>query len=218
LSDPDPDTDATSPHRAAVLLARAGWSALQDRILMDLCHDLNGRIATLYALWQLTEMGETPPTDLASELARLEGVAGRLSQLLGAVDEARPVPLEPQQLVERALRCLEGASHASHGSLDLVLEGALPAVLVNEGRCMRTILLFVDRAVALRGDVTFTIRGVPDGVELAFDVDGGVGPDDGADLALLDAVLRLDGGAVSVEPARCALTLPSLERARAEGR
>jgi hypothetical protein len=214
----DPDTGAMSPHPAAVLLANAGWSALQDRILMDLCHDLNGRIAALYALWQLTEMGETPPTDLASELARLEGVAGRLAQLLGAVDEAPPAPLEPRQLVERALKCLEGASHASHGSLDLAVEGTLPAVCVNEGRCLRTILLFVDRAVAMAGDVAFTIRGDPDGVELAFDVDGGVGPDDGANLALVDAVVRLDGGAVSVEPARCALRLPSLTRARAEGR
>jgi hypothetical protein len=214
----DPETDAMSPHPAAVLLANAGWSALQDRVLMDLCHDLNGRIAALHALWQLTEMGETPPTDLASELARLEGVAGRLSQLLGAVDEAPPVPLEPRQLVERALKCLEGASHASQGSLDLAVEGPLPAVLVNEGRCLRTILLFVDRAVAMAGDVSFTIRGDPDGIELAFDVEGGAGPDDGADLALLDAVLRLDGGAVSVEPARCALRLPSLARARADGR
>jgi hypothetical protein len=213
----DPDTDATSPHPAAVLLANAGWSALQDRILMDLCHDLNGRIAALHALWQLTQMGETPPTDLASELARLEGVAGRLSQLLGSVDEAPPVPLEPQQLVERALACLHGASHV-HGGLDLAVEGALPAVLVNEGRFLRAILLFVDRAVAMRGDVVFTIRGDSDGVELAFDVEGGVGPGKGADLASLDAVLRLDGGAVSVEPARCALRLPSLTRARAEGR
>lgn len=212
-----PDADAMSPHPAAGLLANAGWSALQDRILMDLCHDLNGRIAALHALRQLTEMGETAPTDLASELARLEGVAGRLSQLLGAVDGAPPVPLEPRQLVERALACLRGASHA-HGGIDLAVEGALPAVLVNEGRCLRTILLFADRAAAMRGDVVFTIRGDPEGVELAFDVDGGVGPDDAADLALLDAVLRLDGGAVSVEPARCALRLPSLTRARAEGR
>jgi hypothetical protein len=91
-------------------------------------------------------------------------------------------------------------------------------VLVNEGRFLRAILLFVDRAVAMRGDVVFTIRGDSDGVELAFDVEGGVGPGKGADLASLDAVLRLDGGAVSVEPARCALRLPSLTRARAEGR
>jgi hypothetical protein len=213
----DPDTDAMSRHPAAGLLANAGWSALQDRILMDLCHDLNGRIAALHALWQLTEMGETPPTDLGSELARLERVAGRLSHLLGAVDEAPPVPLEPRQLFERALACLRGASHA-HDAIDLAVEGALPAVLLNEGRCLRAILLFVDRAVAMRGDVVFTIRGDPDGVEMAFDVEGGVGPDDAADLALLDAVLRLDGGAVSVEPARCALRLPSLTRARTRGR
>lgn len=181
---------------------------------MGLCHDVNGRVASLGAVIQLVELGESIPDSFPAELDRLEDVARRMTLLVGHL-EAPPAALPIGDLVDRAVELQRNLKDLGGGTVRVDRASGLPPVLVNEGRCFRALALFVDLAGRWGAD-GITLGGDADGVDVTFEVD----PErlDHDALASLDRVVALDGGTVAGDGGRCAFELPSLSRARAEGR
>ena len=210
------DPEIASP-TASEALARAGWEALQERLIAGFCHDVNGRLAALHGLVFLVETGEPIPPGFDKEVERLEGVVHRMVELTGNI-EAAPAPMGLVALLDRALHLHGGVKDLDGGSIEPRVEGDLPAVLVNERFSVRLLLLFVDAAWrAMDGPSrTLVLSGTKDSVEIAFHADGSRVPA-GLFEALADAA-AIEGGRVYVEDERHALELPSLSRSRAQGR
>ena len=208
------DRSDPSAHRVAALLADAGWADLLNRILMGLCHDVNGRVASLEAARQLAEMGASGPDNLGYEVERLTGVAARMEALVGDVEgPAAAFPLSA--LLATAVELHAHLKDVGGAPLAVAEEPDLPPVLVNEARGVRLLLLFVDLA-SRAGVESLELGGDADGAELSF-----AAPEADAErerAAALDRVAACDGGRVSWKADRCSLELPSLARARAEGR
>ena len=205
-------------HPAAVLLAEAGWPAFQDRLILGLCHDLNGRVASLQAVTHLVEMGEPLPATLGIEAERLKEVANRLALLHGDL-EAPPTPFALDQLLRLAVDTYARLKDVDGSTVDVGVNEGAPPVLVNEGRFMRTLLLFVDwaRCSTSGSALTLEVTGDADGVEVGFDAPEEQ-PDARRPLSALDRVASIEGGRVSLDAGRGILALPSLSRSRAEGR
>lgn len=181
---------------------------------MGLCHDVNGRVASLGAVIQLVELGEPIPPSFSEELDRLEDVARRMTLLVGHV-EAAPTPFDIGILLERAVDLQRHLKDLSQRRIGLNAEPGLPAVLVNEGRCFRTLALFVDLAVRLGAD-TIALGGTAEGVQISFEIDADAL--DRQTIAALDRLAAADGGNVAHDGRRCSLRLTSLSRARSAGR
>lgn len=204
-------------HRTAALLAEAGWHALLDRILLRVGHDLNGRLAAMEALQQLVELGDVPTDSLRREAERLEALSRLVARLpadLGAERSAFSLG----GLLERALEVMASLDRTEEGVAALRLDEEAPPVLVNEGRCFRGLLLYVDwvHRSGVEGSLVFEVRGDPDTVEVRC----ALGSDDvdSEPLERLSRVFALDGGSVGLDEVLGArLSLPSLARARAGG-
>lgn len=162
----------------------------------------------------LVEMGEPIPDNFPSEVVRLEQVGRRLARLSGDAT-GEPTPQALHSLVTGAVQLVNRLKDVDPPIVEPVAPVDLPAVLVNEPRGLRALLLFVDLANRCAdGGVDLRLEGDVDGVALSFPGD----PGRSGDTAALSAVLALDGGAVRWTGGRCRLSLPSLKRARAEGR
>ncbi len=199
----------------AVLLAEAGWSSLQDLVVFQLCHDLNGRLASLRAASELARMGEPVPGAVEREVDRLEHLVGLLAILVGELD-APPVPMSFDGLLRQALE-LYGllAPDADSGLIEREEGAASPSVLVSERRALRSLLLFVHHAGGAPTAAAPALRVATDpaGVSVSFAPPSG--EMEPALLRALDGLLRLDGGSVRLEAGRCSLRLPSLVASRA---
>jgi len=210
IASPDEDPD--------VLLARAGWSPLLDRILRGVCHDLNSRASSLVAVTQLVELGEPLPDAYREEAPKLHHLSDSL-QRLSASTRARVEGALPRELIGEALAMHARARERAYEEAPPVVEDeGVPAVLVCPGRVQRGLALLIDRCsihwdrredpVRLRGnerEATILIPGVEPVAR-------------GAWTDPLEAVFAMDGGRLRLGERGAALTFPSLEAARASGR
>lgn len=199
-------------HPAAAALARAGWLALEHRLYLGLGHDVNGRLGSLHAVAHLLDSGEPLPTSFAHEVERLEGVARRLTLLAGDPD-APAIPLALDDLLGRALEL-----HARLVDRDVQgdVPPGLPSLLVGEARMLRLLLLALDAASAEASAdaLAFEVTGDREGASLSFPAPRL----DESRRAALDTAAGIDGGSVTKQDGALVLRLPSLSRARTEGR
>ncbi len=201
-----------TPHGSASRLAAAGWGPFQDRLVLGLCHDVNGRVTSLQAVTQLVDMGEPLPETFGIEVERLEELAERMSVLYGNV-EAPPIPFSLPELLERAAKLYGQLKSGSPETVRLAIQEGTPPVLINEGRCLRYLLLFLDEACTTgeSPEVTLEVVGDREGVQLWFKAGPGT---EAPGLDALDELVQLDSGEVIFEAGRWVLRLPSLSRAR----
>lgn len=173
-------------------------------------------MTSLYAVTQLVDMGEPLPGSFDKEVERLADVARRVALLQGDM-EASPTPISLSDVLERANGLHGGLKDLTQSEVNVDLDDAGHAVLVNEARALRLVLLFYDLASRYgdAGSVTLQVAGDERGAEVSFIV-----PPDAPMSALkpLDRVAGLEGGRVDFEAGRCTLHLPSLALARERGR
>ena len=184
---------------------------------MRVCHDLNGRAAALGALQQLIDMGDTPPSALEHETERLAVLARRVAMLPADPTQERSA-LSLGRLVERALEVLGMVHDADVRGGVVRIDEETPPVLVQEGACMRGLLLYVDWALrtVASSPAVFEVTGTPDAVVLRCRV--GVEAVDAEPLDRLCQLFALDGGEAGMEhDGYASLRLPSLASARARG-
>jgi hypothetical protein len=210
-----PDEDNAHLHPAAAALARAGWLALEHRLYLGFCHDVNGRVGSLQALEYLLDAGEPLPSSFGHEVARLEGVARRLTLLTGDPD-APAAPHTLLDLLGRALELHAGLKDLDDRPVEAEVPPGLSPVLVGEARTVRLLLLALDAAYRASGGgaLALSVTGDRDGVRVALPAPAG---DEGVPGALHSAA-SIDGGTLTAEGGKWVLRLPSLARARAEGR
>lgn len=213
---PDLEHAVSRGHPAAAALADAGWSDLQDRLILGFCHDLNGRVTSLYAVSQLVDLGEPLPDSFDTEVVRLEEVARRVAFLHGDLESA-PGPFSLPDLLDRAVGLHGGLKDLTASEVRLNVADGGPALLVNEGRCLRLLLLFFEAAVRYADERSAALDVISNGngVEISFPVPEG---EPVSDLDPLDRVASLDSGRVVVTEGRCRLRLLTLSAARALGR
>ena len=169
-------------------------------------------MTSLYAVTQLVDMGEPLPGSFDKEVERLADVARRVALLQGDM-EAPPTPISLSDVLERANGLHGGLKDLTQSEVHVDLDDAGHAVLVNEARALRLVLLFYDLASRYgdAGSVTLRVVGDERGIEVSFIVPMSA-------LKPLDRVAGLEGGRVDFETGRCSLHLPSLALAREKGR
>jgi hypothetical protein len=208
-------TDGKPPTTAGALLESAGWSALLDRIIRGVCHDLNSRVSSLMAVTQLMQLGEPVPEAFRDETAKLEELA-RLLQLIPAIPEAEADARLPQDLVAEALTLHAKARDKGYARPPRVsVEEGTPAILVGAGRAVRAIALVIDRLGRDwdRLDRPVVIRGNAKAAHIDLPTVAPVDP--GPWAATLSTVFAMDAGSFSVSEDGATISFPSLEVARA---
>jgi len=213
----------------ALLLARAGWLNVSDRILSGACHDLNGRLSSLDGLAQLLTLDGAEGTPvipyLKEEISKLETVVSLLRLFPGDL-MAVPEPMTPTDLVDDVVRL-----HRKHRGLEsqattYSCEDGLPPVLVNRARVGRGLLIlmaWIGRTALDSGAGSLEIRAEAEGEAVTLRLEGkdagngtlDLGVDAAApEVAALRDLLRLDGGELDIEDRLIAVRLPSLAEAR----
>lgn len=172
-------------------------------------------MTSLYAVSQLVDLGEPLPASFDSEVERLADVARRVTLLRGDV-EAPPTPFALPDILDRAGTLYAGLKNLTDSRIELAVGEGTPAVLINEARELRLMLLFFDLAShhGQGGRVILEVGGDADGAFVSFVVQDSSMPA----LEPLDRAAALAGGSVDRVDGRCTLRLPSLSRSRAEGR
>jgi hypothetical protein len=161
------------------------------------------------------DAGEPLPSSFGHEVERLEGVARRLTLLTGDPD----APATPQTLGEllgRALELHRGLKDLDDRQVETDVPSGLSSLLVGEARTVRFLLLALDAAYRASDGATLalTVSGDRDGVRVTLPA-----PESADALrSALDAAASIDGGKVTAEDGAWVLRLPTLARARAEGR
>ncbi len=208
-------TDDYPPTTAGSLLESAGWSALVDRIIRGVCHDLNSRVSSLMAVTQLMQLGEPVPEAFQDETAKLEQLA-RLLQLIPANPEAGAEARLPQDLVAEALSMHAKARDKGYVRPPRVsVADGTPAVLVGAGRTVRAMALLIDRLGGDwdRLDRPVVVRG--DAKAAHIDIPSVAPVPPGPWTAALSAVFAMDAGSCSVTADGATVSFPSLEVSRA---
>jgi len=126
-----------------VLLALAGWPGTEERILGGICHDMNGRVAALRGLLQLTGMGDDPRTlteYLEDEVRRLERMA-RMLALFPDHTEGGLQMMAPGEVLPDLL-LLHGKHRGLEGiTTELVVDPEAPAFRASRRRLQRALLV-----------------------------------------------------------------------------
>lgn len=207
-------TEGNPPISAGLLLEAAGWSALLDRIIRGVCHDLNSRVSSLMAVTQLMQLGEPVPDAFADETGKLEQLA-RLLQLIPTDLDGEPEALLLQDLVTDALTLHARARDKGYARPPRVeVSESTPAVLVGAGRAMRALTLLIDRSASDwdQLDQPVVVRGDEIAAHVELPSVAPVNPEGWA--SALGNVFAMDGGSMAVTESGATISFPSLAVSR----
>jgi hypothetical protein len=217
VSEPPGGQSLPVARRAAGLLAEAGWTDLFDRVIHGVCHDLNGRVTSLHAVTQLVELGEGLPPTFGVEEERLAQIARGLMMIpydLGAEPNAAILP----ELMERVLSIHDKVRDVELSKPHLTVGEEVPPVLVNEGRCVRALVLVVDRYLRHAPKADAAIRVAASSGDAEVSLPGAADALSETEAEALAEVLAMDGVELRGNEDELRVVFPSLARAREESR
>lgn len=211
--------------RAAELLARAGWLDVLDDVHGGICHDFNGRVASLEGLIQMLELdpdtAEQTLGYLGPEAEKLAATARLLGLLSGRVDEP-PEAFDPRELAGAAVTLLGRTRELDATEVTVHPLGAPAAARACTPRVLRALLVVLASATrAARGaavrQVRVEVEGMDDDVALRVGWADEAGREwDTASLEQaadpLAELLAMDGGDLTRVPGTATLLLPRLRR------
>jgi hypothetical protein len=213
------------PTTHAVLLARAGWPQVLNELQEGLCHDLNGRAASLDGLLHL--LGEDGADaelleHLGGEVRRLMDTVAVMRSFYGDV-EGGAEPLLARDLVDQALAAYRRHRSVRDVEVETQVDAETPPFRANPARVLRALLIVLTRVAEAARDAGasgISLRVGAQGGAVLFDVAWPAGLDT-TGTVLGDAVKPLgrlaaaEGGTLEVRGSDAAvLRFPAMGRTR----